>query len=270
MGNQNNTKKKKVKLDWGKLVPAIIIVIGAVVFIVSAVMLITIQARYKKGNDTYEDVANEVFETETDDSGKTVPEKFVWNFDKLLAINPDAKGYLRQQGELKNRVDYPVVQGRDNSYYLKHLIDGTANNSGTLFIDARIKDGFEAQNCIIYGHNMHNEAMFGCLSDYEDENFFKIHPAFDVYIGEDHYLYNIFARGVVSTSSFAYQYEFSGTSDFMNFISNALALNDFNTGYDISDFNEDSKILTLSTCLDVYDEEYRFVVFLVRDRKLVN
>ena len=261
--------ERKRKLNTRKIILAILILLFACVFIFAAIKLITIFTGYNTATREYDEVAKRVFEPETDAKGEVVKDSFVWNYQALLDINSNAVGYLRQQGELKNRVDYPVVQGSDNSYYLKHLINGESNDSGTLFVDYRIEEGMNAQNCIIYGHNMNNEAMFGCLSDYTNENFFKAHPAFDVYIGEDHYLYNVFAFGNVATTSFAYEYDFT-YYDFMDFIENALSLNTFNTGYSIDDFDYDSKVITLSTCLDEYQRTERFVVFLVRDMKLNN
>ncbi len=261
--------ENKRRLDKKRIIIAALIVIFAGVFIFAGIKLITIMTGYGAANKEYNSIAEQIFEPETDANGGVIKDSFVWNYNKLVDINPDAVGYLRQKGELKNRVDYPVVQGSDNSYYLKHLINGEYNDSGTLFVDYRIDEGMNAQNCIIYGHNMNNEAMFGCLSDYEKENFFKAHPSFDVYIGEDHYLYNVFACGNVTTYGFAYTYDFTYT-DFMDFIRQALELQTYYTGYTIDDFDYDSKIITLSTCLDEYQSTERFVVFLVRDRKLNN
>ena len=259
----------KRKPDKRRIIVIILIVVFAGVFVFAGIKLITIMSGYNTATKEYSSVAEKVFEPETDAKGEVIKDSFVWNYQNLVAINPDAVGYLRQKGELKNRVDYPVVQGSDNSYYLKHLINGEYNDSGTLFVDYRIEEGMNAQNCIIYGHNMNNEAMFGCLSDYANETFFKSHPSFDVYIGEDHYLYNVFAFGNVSTTGFAYTYDFTNY-DFMEFVRQALEMNTYNTGYTIDDFDYDSKIITLSTCLDEFESSKRYAVFLVRDRKLNN
>lgn len=39
------------------------------------------------------------------------------SFKKLLEINPDTVGYLKIDG---TAIDYPVVKGKDNDYYLTH------------------------------------------------------------------------------------------------------------------------------------------------------
>ena len=79
--------------------------------------------------------------------------KFVWDFDKLLEYNSEAKGYIRQdQGPYV--VDNPIMQHSDNTYYLKHLPNNMEAQSGSIFIDCNIKEGLEARNCIIYVYNV--------------------------------------------------------------------------------------------------------------------
>ena len=67
---------------------------------------------------------------------------FLWptvDFESLLAQGPDVKAWLELPGTV---IQYPVAQGEDNSYYLKHLYDGTANKVGCLFIDYENAEDF--------------------------------------------------------------------------------------------------------------------------------
>ena len=50
-------------------------------------------------------------------------------------------------------VDYPVVQGRDNTFYLRHGLDREYDNQGIPFADYEcdVRDG---RHLILYGHNM--------------------------------------------------------------------------------------------------------------------
>lgn len=80
------------------------------------------------------------------------------DFEKLRETNPDVIAWLccPEAG-----IDLPVVQGKDNDFYLHTLFDGTKNKSGTLFADHRCKPTDPVT--IIYGHNMKNGSMFGSL-----------------------------------------------------------------------------------------------------------
>ena len=73
-------------------------------------------------------------------------------------------------------INYPVVQGSDNAYYLKHLADGTENRNGCPFLDVQNRPDFTDDNSIIYGHHMQNGTMFADISWYEDQNYYNEHP----------------------------------------------------------------------------------------------
>ena len=50
----------------------------------------------------------------------------------LQEVNPDVFGWIYSPD---TTINYPVVQGDDNAYYLKHLADGTENRNGYPFLD---------------------------------------------------------------------------------------------------------------------------------------
>ena len=55
-------------------------------------------------------------------------------FKELLEINPETVGYIRIEG---TKIDYPVVKGKDNDYYLDHDFYGEESKSGTIMMDYR-------------------------------------------------------------------------------------------------------------------------------------
>ena len=72
-------------------------------------------------------------------------------------------------------IDYPVVQSKDNSYYLHRDIYGNYLYAGTTFLDYR--DYYDdSKNLIIYGHNMKNTTMFSELEKFKKEDFFNSNP----------------------------------------------------------------------------------------------
>ena len=99
-------------------------------------------------------------------------------YRELYAQNPDLVGWLRIDG---TDIDLPVVQTPgDNEYYLRRGFDRFYAVGGTLFLDERCRIGPDdpTANWLIYGHNMRDGSMFGTLTRYRDEDFYKAHPTF--------------------------------------------------------------------------------------------
>ena len=95
------------------------------------------------------------------------------NFAKLKKQNGDVKGWIWLKD---TNIDYPIVQGEDNDYYLHRDLDGNYLYDGCIFIDAMVKNPFHDFNTVIYGHRMRSGAMFHDLSKYSDKEFFDKHP----------------------------------------------------------------------------------------------
>ncbi len=72
-------------------------------------------------------------------------------------------------------IDYPVVRGIDNIFYLDHNYLKENSKAGAIFMDRRnIGSGYD-QHTLIYGHNMKNGTMFNTLNKYLDKNFWQSH-----------------------------------------------------------------------------------------------
>lgn len=106
-----------------------------------------------------------------DDPGQ--PDTAGRDFEALQAVNGDIVAWLTLPG---TGIDYPVVQGEDNSYYLTHLATGEPNESGSIFLDCRAAPDFSDPYSLIYGHHMYSGAMFHPLMGYKDPEFYRQHP----------------------------------------------------------------------------------------------
>ncbi|MCI6535331.1 MAG: class B sortase, partial [Lachnospiraceae bacterium] len=122
-------------------VPLLLVMIASfIIFIFAAGKLIEIYLEYKKGNHTYEELMEYVQEPEADEHGKNDPDPedesgFTFlqvDFEEIKAQNPDVAAWIQIPAL---SVSYPVVQGKDNSYYLHHMFDGQENKNGSIFID---------------------------------------------------------------------------------------------------------------------------------------
>ena len=90
----------------------------------------------------------------------------------LKKKNKDIVGYI----EIPNTtISYPVLQTTDEpDFYLNHDINRNYSFYGTPYLSAYCNLE-KSDNLIIYGHNINGTKMFGELTKYREENFFKKH-----------------------------------------------------------------------------------------------
>lgn len=252
---------RRKKSGKRNIVSDIILVIAVIVFVFSAFKLFTIFSEYGKGDSEYEHIAQTVIQqVETDNSQEnddaTKEPKFVVDFGKLQEINADTVAWIRF--DEPKTISYPVVKGPDNDKYLKTTFEGNRNAAGTLFIDVKNARDFTDKNTFIYGHNMKNGSMFGQLRKYKNISFCNENPYFYIYTPDGNCSkYEIFAAAIVKDTSETYTYSFADDNAYMSYLqyvkNGALYTTDAEVG-------ADSKIVTLSTCTNVRDDE-RLVVY---------
>ena len=91
------------------------------------------------------------------------------------------------------KIDYPVMQGEDNTEYLNKNPYGEYSLSGSLFLDSRNADDFTDPYSLIYGHHMEHGLMFGALDSYLAEEYFHTHRTGQLIVGDEVYSIRIFA-----------------------------------------------------------------------------
>lgn len=106
---------------------------------------------------------------------------------KLLKRNKDVVGWIKIPG-FKNSagdeyINFPVLKGKDNEYYLYKNIDKQYYESGSIYADAWStinKDG-QSDNITIYGHNMrYVGTSFTHLTEYKKGvDFLKKYPVIE-------------------------------------------------------------------------------------------
>lgn len=72
-------------------------------------------------------------------------------------------------------IDYPVMQSEDNVRYLSCDPAGSFSLAGSIFLDYRNQDDYSDPYCILYGHHMDGQSMFGVLDEYYDQDYFYAH-----------------------------------------------------------------------------------------------
>ena len=154
--------KKKNKI----LITLIQIVLIAVI-IFSGIKIIEWIKSNKKNKDIMSEIKENVVINNEMDSNN---EEYKIDFAKLKQKNSDAIAWIKVNG---TDIDFPVVKGTDNSYYLTHNFDKEKNKAGWIFADYRNKFDGTDKNIIIYGHNMKDGSMFSNLKKYQDNAFRK-------------------------------------------------------------------------------------------------
>lgn len=145
-------------------------------------------------------------------------------------------------------MDYPVVQGEDNDYYLNHDYTGSYHPFGSVFMDVRNSSDFKDQNTIVYGHNVKSGNVFNPLNKYRDEKYVEDNPYIIIDSLEGRFTYEIFA--VYEANQYEdYRLPSYDEEDFEQFISRIEEKNFLDRQLP----NKDDKILTLSTCSDIDD-----------------
>lgn len=242
-------RRRKKKRGGRDRIYLIILILAIVVFLFSAVQLILTLYPYLTGGREYDQLRELVLTADEVGDGFTV------DFDMLLNENPDTVAWLRFEEPAV--ISYPVVQSKDNNEYLTKTFSANDNKLGAIFMDAR-NTTFDDRNVFIYGHNLKvGGEMFSQLNAYAEEEFCKEHPYFFIYTPDGKVrTYKVFSAGVVKATADNYKSAYQTEEDFIDYLN--LCKNSSNYNVDV-ELNVKSKIVTLSTCTNVRDDE-RFLV----------
>ena len=159
------------------------------------------------------------------------------------------------------------MQSDNEEYYLNHNYNQEKDKNGSIFMDTKCDAMTPSTNLIIYGHNMRSGEMFGKLSNYEDEEYYKKHKRiiFDTIYQEGKYeVMYAFRSKLYEEAEIVFKYyQFIEASSEEEFNSNMKAMAEislYDTGVTAS---YGDQLLTLSTC-DNNEKNGRFVVVAKR------
>lgn len=164
------------------------------------------------------------------------------DFTSLEKINPDVVGWLAAEG---TEIDYPVVRGKDNDFYLRHLFTGERNKLGSIFMDYRNYGDFSDKNTIIYGHNMKDGSMFSSLTKYKDQHYYDNFPTMLFYTPVGNFTIELFAGIVVDGNYESVRFDFKDDHDFQSYIDSLKKKSTFESNTIVK---ADDRIVTLCTC----------------------
>lgn len=235
-----------------KILITLIQIVLIVVIIFSGIKIIEWIKSNKKNKDIMSEIKENVVINNEMDSNN---EEYKIDFAKLKQKNSDAIAWIKVNG---TDIDFPVVKGTDNSYYLTHNFDKEKNKAGWIFADYRNKFDGTDKNIIIYGHNMKNGSMFASLKDVIKEEWYNNEN--NKYIAliteNENCKYQVFSVYQTEVEEYYLQTNISNFKEFVEKIKGRSKKN-FNV-----DIKETDSILTLSTCAD--NTKYRVVLHAVK------
>ena len=233
------------------------------IFILILIFIIIIAfAYYKFTNENKKvnsDILNniEVDETKTTD---TVTEKML-QLQELKKENEDIIGWIQIAD---TKIDFPVLQGKDNEYYMRHTYKKEYSVDGSIFLDKDYDWNKPSDNLLIYGHNNKNGNMFQDLLKYEDENYYKEHPNINFTTTNEDCVYEIIAvfksRVYYKSEKNVFRYYYfinaENEEEYNYYVTESKKASLYDTGK-TAEYGE--QLLTLSTC-EYSQEDGRFVI----------
>jgi len=185
-------------------------------------------------------------EENTEPPGPTEPVQPQWvpyvDFYALEESLPGISAWIKLEN---TALDYPIMQGADNNYYLSYLPDGTKHRNGSVFLDYRNAADFSDKNTLIYGHESRTGDMFGILKSYRKQSFYEENPVIHIYTPEKDFTLVLVAGYLVDSGIESPPIVFNSETDFLEHVETVKKRSFFNSSVEV---NEDDRLVSLCTC----------------------
>lgn len=168
----------------------------------------------------------------------------------LQQENPEIQGWIKIDG---TNVNYPLLQGKDNKYYLTHNFKDEKTSYGSIFVNTNSDLKNDKANVIIYGHDMKDGQMFSDLIKYTDKEYYDAHKTIKITTNSSENEYTIvsvfkskvFYKDEKNVFRFYQYYNLENEKQFNEYISNCKKLQLYDTGVEA---NYGDQLVTLITC----------------------
>lgn len=228
-----------------------------VIILLIALIISTLILVYKfKGNNlineskAYRDIAKDNSNVIIDADSNIKTERMT-KLEELQKENSDIVGWL----EIENsNINYPLLQGTDNNFYMTHNYKKEKSKNGALFLDKDYDWSLPSTNLLIYGHNNRgSNTMFTSLINYKEEKYYKEHKKIRLTTNQEDAEYEIisvFLSRVYyksETNVFRYYYFINAENEqeFNEYVQNSKEASLYNIDA-TAEYGD--QLLTLSTC----------------------
>lgn len=162
---------------------------------------------------------------------------------ELQESYPDAIGWIYVPD---TNINYPIMQGEDNDFYLTHGTDGHSLKCGCIELDFRCENRFQNNFNILYGHNMKNGSMFANVCRFKEKSYYDSHPYGWVYTADSVYRLDFFSVAVTDWHDEIY-------NGFRSLDEWTPHLKEISRIYEEVGLTEQDRLVLLSTCSYEFD-----------------
>lgn len=225
----------------------IIVVVAIVVLILSGVgYLGRLWYLNYSGEKKYQNIES-YYDNDAHKSDKAELPKNPVDFEKLQKVNGDLYSWIKVPG---TRVNYPIAQGADDTFYLHHDYNKNYLFAGTIYTELCNSKAYDDPVTVIYGHNMYTSegTMFTTLHYFEEADFFKAHRTFTIYTNGHILTYEIFSAFKYDNRHIMNSFDFTHSDVLESFQKMLLSPQSAVKNVSSVSLNKDSKIVILSTC----------------------
>ncbi len=239
-----------------KAISRIIVTILLILFIGSVAAILFILKQYRDDEAVYGQAAGQ-FTMENEpaapaDNGGAEIAPITVDFEALKKVNEDVIGWIYCEDTV---IDYPVLRGEDNDYYLHHTYDRKSSISGSIFVDTNNRPGFADSNTVIYGHHMKNKSMFATISNWADQDYYEEHPIMWLLTPERDYKIVLFSEYTTSAYSDTYLMYQAPCPELDEYLQRAAKQSNFKSDAQAPEqLDGNARYVLLSTCAYVFDD----------------
>ncbi len=246
---QTVKKKEKKKINVKKLTTNTILIILIFIFLFSFINLIRWIIYNKNASSMSKSLKTKYFSENIDieniknDNNSNINKVFQnpIDFEKLKQINEDIVGWIRIQN---TDIDYPIVQSKDNDFYLHKDINKKYSTCGWIFMDYKNTNTFIDKNTVLYGHNIKSGIMFYDLQKILD-NKLGNNISIEIFTPSEKLEYRVYSCYMEPPEDYATKSNLVEESDLQEYINEMLKRTQIS--YNIVPDKTD-KLITLSTC----------------------
>lgn len=263
MKKENKRQKNKKRKDL--IILKVLFIFFLIILIIAIVVVVKWIRDSREIKDLSKTIEEEVQMKEIEDNENTeiinppfVEESDYWYYIKqnllevefadLIAKNSDTVGWIQV---LNTNINYPVVQTKDNRFYLTHAFNKEKNDAGWVYMDYRNNPVTFDNNTVIYAHSRYDTTMFGSLKKTLTKSWYENKDNHIIRFSTpyENTLWQVFSVYTTPSESYYITPSFTSVEEYIKFLITLKkrSIYDFQTALNIED-----KILTLSTCQDNY------------------